>query len=52
MAHVISDFLGLNTRIKGNESSYDMELKNHDFETQVERHGEKSKFEEGIDKSA
>jgi hypothetical protein len=29
-----------------------MELKNQDFETQVERHDEISKFEEGVEKSA
>ena len=29
-----------------------MELKNKDFETQVETHEEKSNFEEGVDKSA
>ena len=29
-----------------------MELKNHDFETQVERHEQKSKFEEGVDNSS
>ena len=28
-----------------------MELKNQDFETQDERHEEKSKFEEAVDKS-
>ena len=45
-------FLCLNLRIEGNESTYDMELKNQDFETQVERKEEKSNFEEGIDKSS
>ena len=44
MAHVISEFLGLKMRIVANESSYDIELENHDFETQFERHEEKSKF--------
>ena len=39
-------FLGLNMRIEGNESSYHMEFKNQDFETQVERHDEITKFEE------
>ena len=29
-----------------------MELKNQDFETQVEKHEEKSNIEEGIDKSS
>jgi hypothetical protein len=28
-----------------------MELKNQDFETQVERHDENSKLEEGVEKS-
>ena len=45
-------FWCLNMRIEGNESSHDMELKNQDFETQVERHEEKSNFEVGVDKSA
>ena len=30
-------WLGLNLRIEGKESGYDIELKNHDLETQVER---------------
>ena len=34
-----------------NEASYNIELKNHDFETQVERHDEISKFEEEVEKS-
>ena len=41
-----------NMRIEGSNASYDIELKNQDFETQVERYEEKSKFEEGIDKSS
>ena len=45
-------FSCLNMRIEGNKSTYYMELKNQDFETQVERKEEKSKFEEGIDKSS
>ena len=45
-------FWCLNMRIECNESSCDMELKNQDFETQVERKEEKSNFEEGIDKSS
>ena len=45
-------FLSLNIRIEGNESSYDMDLKNDDFETQVERHEQKNKFQEGVDKSS
>ena len=39
-------------RIEANNASYDIELKNPDFETQVERHEELSKFEEGVYKSA
>ena len=45
-------FSGLNMRIEGNETSHDMELKNHDFETQVDRHEQQTKFEEGVDKSS
>ena len=43
-------FLCSNMRIKSKNASYDMELKNQDFETQVERHEEISKFEEGVQK--
>ena len=39
-------------RIEANNASYDMELKNQYFETQVERHDEISKFEDVVDKSA
>ena len=39
-------FLCTNMRIEANNASYDMELKNQDFETKVERHDEISKFEE------
>ena len=39
-------FLCSNMRIESNNASYDMELKNQDFETQVERHEEITKFEE------
>ena len=42
----------LNLRIEGNEVVYNIEWKNQDFETQVERYEEKSKFEEGVDKSS
>ena len=38
-------------RIEANNAIYDMELKNQDFETQVERHDDISKLEEGVDKS-
>ena len=44
-------FLCSNMRIKANNVSYDIELKNQDFETQVERNEEISKFEEVVDKS-
>ena len=44
-------FLCLNMRIEANNASYDIELKNLDFETQVERHDEISIFEEGVEKS-
>ena len=43
-------FLCSNMRIKANNASYDIELKNQDFKTQVERHEEISKFKEGVDK--
>ena len=43
-------FLCSNMRIEANNASSDMELKNLDFETKVERHEEISKFEEGVDK--
>ena len=39
-------FLCLNMGIGVNNASYDMKLKNQDFETQVERHDETTKFEE------
>ena len=45
-------FLCSNMRIEANSAISDMELKNQDFETQVERHEEIIKFEEGVDKSA
>ena len=45
-------FWCLNLRIEGNEYSHDMELKNQDLKTQVERHKVKSKFKEAVDKSA
>ena len=44
-------FLCSNMRIEANNASYDIELKNRDFETQVERHEEISIFEEGVEKS-
>ena len=45
-------FWCLNLRIEGNEVVYNLELKNQDFEYQVERYEEKNKFEEGVDKSS
>ena len=39
-------------RIEANNASYDMELKNQDFETQVDTNEEISKFEEVVEKSA
>ena len=38
-------------RIEANNTSYDMELKNQDFETQVDRREEISKLEEGVEKT-
>ena len=37
-------------RIEANNASYDMELKNQDFETQVERHEDIPKLEEGVER--
>ena len=45
-------FLRSNMRFEANNATYDMELKNQDFETQVERHEEITKFDEGVEKSA
>ena len=45
-------FLCSNIRIDSNNATYNMELKNQDFETQVDRHEEISKFEERVEKSA
>ena len=45
-------FLCSKMRIEANNASSDMELKNQDFETQVERHDYISKFEEVVEKSA
>ena len=44
-------FLCSNMRIEANNASYDMELKIQDFETQVERHEEMTKLEQGVEKS-
>ena len=43
-------FLWSNMRIEANIASYDIELKNQDFETQVERHEEIRRFEKGVEK--
>ena len=45
-------FLCSNMRIKAKFAGYDIELKNHDCETEIERHVENSKVEEVVDKSA
>jgi hypothetical protein len=45
-------FLCSNMRIKANNVGYDIELKNQDFETQVERHDQISKFEEVVETRA
>ena len=45
-------FLWSNIRIEANNVTYDMELQNQDFEAQVERHDEITKFEEGVENSA
>ena len=42
-------FLCSNMRIEANNASYDMELKNQHFETQVERHEEITKIEDGVE---
>ena len=41
-----------NMRIEANNAISDMKIKNQDFETQVERHEEISKFEEVVEKIA
>ena len=41
-----------NMRKKANNARYDMELKNQDFETQVNIQKENSKLEDGVHKSA
>ena len=44
-------FLCSNIRIESKNASYAIELKNLDFETQVERHEEISTFEEVVENS-
>ena len=44
-------FLCSKLQIKANEL-YNMNFQNYDFETQVDRPEEKSKVDEGVDKSA
>ena len=39
-------------RLEANDATSNMEFKNQDFETQVQRHEEISKFEEEVEKSA
>ena len=41
-------FLCSNMRIEDKNASYDIDLNNRDFETQVERHEEITIFEEGV----
>ena len=41
-----------NMRFKANNVSYDIEFKNQDFQTQIERHDQISKFEEVVEKRA
>ena len=41
-----------NMRIETNNATYDMELENQDFENQIDRHEEITKFEDGVEKSA
>ena len=40
-----------NMRFEVNNTSYEMELRNQDFETQVDRHEEINKLEEGVERS-
>ena len=44
-------FLSLNMRIEHNNASSNMELRNQDFQSQVERHEEIRKFEDVVEKS-
>ena len=44
-------FLCSNIRLEANNASYYMELKNQDFETQVERYEEIGKLEDSFEKS-
>ena len=44
-------FLCSSMRIEANNTCYDIESKNQDFETQIERHEEIGKLEEGVEKS-
>ena len=45
------EFQCSNIRIEANNASSDMELKNQDLETQIDRHEEITKLEEGVEKS-
>ena len=42
----------LNSRFEANEVVYNIEWKNKDFESQVERHKERNKLEEGVEWSS
>ena len=44
-------FLCYDMQIEANNTRYDMELKNQEFETKVERQDEITKFEKGVEKS-
>ena len=45
-------FLCSNMRIEDNNASHDMEFKNQDFETRVERHDEITRHDEGVERSS
>ena len=45
-------FLCSKMRMEANNATYNMELRNRDIKTQVERQEEITKFEEGVEKSA
>ena len=52
--HASCDIICLcsNIPIVAKKANYNIEVVNDDLETQVEKHEEKSKVEEGVDKSA
>ena len=45
------EFLSSNMQIEANNAWYDIKLKNHNFETQVDRNDQESNVEDGVDKS-